>query len=206
MSITPCERLAGRRGRRQQDGACVYSESHRCPCMAQDVAVVGAGVFGAWTAWHLRARRRVCRAGGRLGAGTLARQLGRREPDHPHGVRRGRDLHAHGDALARTMEGPRPRARSIARACCGSDARATHTPRRRVRPSSASASRTEILDPRRAGAALSADALPRSRPVRHPRAGERRVDGAARRRGGGRRRSADGSALRDRDRGAGRRT
>src|SRR5438105_3385847 len=22
--------------------------------MAQDVAVVGAGVFGAWTAWHLR--------------------------------------------------------------------------------------------------------------------------------------------------------
>src|SRR3954451_23472202 len=55
------------------------------------------------------ARRRVGHAGGCVGPGAFALQLGRGEPDHPHGVWRGRDLYAHGDALARALEGARPR-------------------------------------------------------------------------------------------------
>jgi hypothetical protein len=49
-----------------------------------------------------RARRP---ADGGVGAGAFARQLGRREPHHSHGLRGRRDLHAHGAALSARLEG-----------------------------------------------------------------------------------------------------
>ena len=76
-----------------------------------DTIVVGAGVFGAWTAWHLRQRRPARAAARRLGPGERARLVRRRVAHDAHDLRRGRRVHAHGLGLARrTGAGCRARA------------------------------------------------------------------------------------------------
>ena len=65
--------------------------------------VVGAGVFGAWTALKLRASGQERRAGRRLGAGPCPRLLGRGIADDPRRLWRGRGLYAHG-ARTRSAE------------------------------------------------------------------------------------------------------
>ena len=64
--------------------------------MKEHVAVIGAGVFGAWTAHHLHRARPPGHADRRLGAGAQPRLVGRRIPPDPRRLRQGRDLHPDG--------------------------------------------------------------------------------------------------------------
>ena len=61
-----------------------------------DVAVIGAGVFGTWTAHALQRAGKRVRAGRRLGAGARARHLGRGVAGDARRLWRRRDLHPHG--------------------------------------------------------------------------------------------------------------
>ena len=95
--------LLARGGRRcyfagHRQAAPLGSKSH--------VAVIGAGVFGAWTAHHLlRAGHRVTLVdAARPGATSRASSGGEIAPD-PRRLRQGRDLHPHGARLAAAMEG-----------------------------------------------------------------------------------------------------
>ena len=69
-----------------------------------DVVVVGAGVFGAWTASHFARRDKRVSARGCVRAGEFAREFGGRVAHHSDGIRRGRDLHADVAEFAGTVE------------------------------------------------------------------------------------------------------
>ena len=68
-----------------------------------DVIVVGAGVFGAWTAWHLRKLGRKVLLLDAWGRGACARVLRRGIAHDADGVRPRRDLHALFVGLARRL-------------------------------------------------------------------------------------------------------
>ena len=53
---------------------------------SHDVAVIGAGVFGAWTAYYLRKSGATVTLCGCLRSRQLPRQFRRRIAHHPHGL------------------------------------------------------------------------------------------------------------------------
>ena len=76
-----------------------------------DVLVVGAGVFGAWTAMKLLRGGQARAAGRRLGSGPCPRLLGRRIADDARRLRRRRGLYPDG-ARTRWPSGGRCRQRA----------------------------------------------------------------------------------------------
>jgi len=68
-----------------------------------DVAVIGAGVFGAWTAWHLAKRGQRVVLLDAYGAANARASSGGESRIIRMGLRRGSDLYALVDALAGAM-------------------------------------------------------------------------------------------------------
>ena len=66
-------------------------------CVSEHVAVIGAGVFGAWTAHHLQQQGHRVTLVDAWGPAPVACLIGRRIAAYPRRLRQGRDLHPHGD-------------------------------------------------------------------------------------------------------------
>ena len=116
---------SARSSRRGAGGRCREAGRRSARCRS----VVGAGVFGAWTAWKLRARGARCLLIDAWGPAQCPRLVGRRIADDARRLRRGREsTRAWRWIRCRSGSGCRrgPACRSSTRpACCSSSRSAT---------------------------------------------------------------------------------